>query len=65
VSALKKQPLCTNCILDGGWDYSEPDNPRRCDHGVLAEAVEAAERADRDRFCPSCDDGYGPCRCTS
>ena len=46
-----------------GWDSRDPLGTSACDHGATEATIEAAERADRARFCPSCDEGYGPCRC--
>lgn len=46
---IKPKPgRCANCTLDDGWDLSDPDDPKRCDHGHLERAVAAAEAADRD-----------------
>lgn len=38
---------CSNCVLDGGIDYSDPDDPRPCDHGKLAAEVGAAVARDQ------------------
>lgn len=45
---IKLKPgTCPKCVLDCGWDLSDPDDPKRCDHGHLAAAVVAAEQKDR------------------
>jgi hypothetical protein len=60
---LKHVDLCSRCRLDSGWIYPEDGSFYRCDHGVLQQAVEAAERADSDRICPAHEWGFGECRC--
>lgn len=47
MSVKLKPGTCPECVLDDGWDYADPDNPQRCDHGKLAAAVGAAEERDR------------------
>lgn len=43
---MTKTPLCSACILDGGWRYLEDGSFERCDHGALRAAVDAAEARD-------------------
>lgn len=48
VMALRiKDGRCPRCALNDGWDPdADPDDLRKCDHGALQAAVDAAEARD-------------------